>query len=92
MNNHVNSPERKSLGLVLEYKGREVPTNGAVLLFGKKRRRLFTDANIRCARFRGFDTSRFIDKTEIDEEIIEESKELLDKAKREVEKIITGAE
>jgi len=63
----LNSPERKSLGLVVEYRGREVPTNGAVLLFGKNRRRLFPDANIRCARFRGIDTSRFIDQTEIEE-------------------------
>ena len=63
----LNSPELKSLGLVVEYRGREVPTNGAVLLFGKNRRRLFPDANIRCARFRGIDTSRFIDQTEIDE-------------------------
>jgi ATP-dependent DNA helicase RecG len=50
----LNSPERKSLGLIIEYRGREVPTNGAVLLFGKQRRRLFPDANIRCARFQGF--------------------------------------
>jgi len=63
----LNSPERKSLGLVVEYRSREVPTNGAVLLFGKNRRRLFPDATIRCARFRGTDTSRFIDQTEIDE-------------------------
>jgi len=63
----LNSPERKSLGLVVEYRGREVPTNGAVLLFGKNRRRLFPDVNIRCARFRGIVTSRFIDQTEIDE-------------------------
>jgi len=65
----LNSPKRKSLGLVVEYRGQEVPTNGAVLLFGKNRSRLFPDANIRCARFRGTDTSRFIDQTEIDEHL-----------------------
>lgn len=65
----LNPPERKSLGLVVEYRGQEVPTNGAVLLFGKNRSRLFPDANIRCARFRGTDTSRFIDQTEIDQHL-----------------------
>lgn len=63
----LNPPDRKSLGLVVEYRGREVPTNGAVLLFGKSRRSLFRDAVIRCARFRGTDTSKFIDHQEIDE-------------------------
>jgi len=36
----LNFPKRKSLGLVVEYRGQEVPTNGAVLLFGKNRRYL----------------------------------------------------
>ena len=62
-------PKQKSLGLVIEYGGREVPTQGAFILFGKDRRRFFPDATIRCARFRGTDTSRFIDQTEIDEHL-----------------------
>jgi len=63
----LTPPKQKSLGLVIEYGSREVPTQGAVILFGKDRRRFFPDATIRCARFRGTDTSRFIDQTEIDE-------------------------
>jgi len=42
----LNSPKRKSLGLVVEYRGQEVPTNGAVLLFGKNRRYLAQKGHI----------------------------------------------
>jgi len=35
----LTPPMRKSLGLVVDYRGREIPTQGAVLLFGKDRRR-----------------------------------------------------
>ena len=59
--------KRKSLGLTMDYGGREVPTQGAVLLFGKNRGKVFPDAIIRCARFQGTTTTRFIDQTEIDE-------------------------
>lgn len=65
----LTPPKRRSLGLLVEYGGREVPTQGAVLLFGKDRRRLFPDATIRCARFLGTDTARFADQTEIDEHL-----------------------
>lgn len=57
----------KSIGLVTEFSGREMPTQGAVLLFGKNRRDIFPDAAIRCARFAGKDKSRFLDQAEIDE-------------------------
>ncbi len=59
--------KRHSLNLLVDHGGREVPTRGAVLLFGKNRRDLFPDAVIRCARFRGTDKSRFLDQVEIDE-------------------------
>jgi len=59
--------KRHSLNLVTNHGGREVPTRGAVLLFGKNRRSLFPDAVIRCARFRGLDKSHFLDQAEIDE-------------------------
>jgi predicted HTH transcriptional regulator len=38
-----------------------------VLLFGKNRGHLFPSATIRCARFLGKDTAKFLDQTEIDE-------------------------
>jgi len=65
----LTAPKRRSLGLIVERGGREVPTQGAVLLFGKDRRRFFPDATIRCARFLGANTARFADQTEIDEHL-----------------------
>ena len=56
-----------TLGLMISQGPKEIPTYGAVLLFGKRRRRLFPDAIIRCARFQGTDANRFLDQTEIDE-------------------------
>ncbi len=58
---------RRSLGLLVKHAGREFPTRGAVLLFGKERRSIFPDAVIRCARFRELTTERFIGQAEIDE-------------------------
>lgn len=63
----LTAPKRRSLGLIVEHRGRAIPTQGAVLLFGKERRRFFPDATIRCARFIGSNTARFTDQLEIDE-------------------------
>lgn len=60
---------RKTLGLVVSQGGKDTPTLGAALLFGKSRHRLFPDAVIRCARFQGVDTNRFLDQMEIDEHL-----------------------
>ena len=63
-----NTPAtRRSLGLLVPYAGSEFPSRGAILLFGKGRQAVFPDAIVRCARFRGNTTARFIDRTEIDE-------------------------
>jgi predicted HTH transcriptional regulator len=59
--------KQRSLGLVVTHSAREMPSIGAVLLFGKNRGRLFPSATIRCARFLGKDTAKFLDQTEIDE-------------------------
>ena len=64
---NLTSAKRHSLNLFVDHGGREVPTRGAVLLFGKNRRSLFPDAIIRCARFSGTDKSHFLDQAEIDE-------------------------
>ncbi len=63
----LSKAKLRSLGLVVTYRGKEVPTNGAVLLFGKNRSDIFPDATIRCARFAGVDKTKFIDQIEIDE-------------------------
>jgi len=57
----------RSLGLLVDHGGRQFPSRGAVLLFGKDRRSVFPDALLRCARFRGVDASHFIDQVEIDD-------------------------
>jgi ATP-dependent DNA helicase RecG len=67
VSHQLSPPRRKSLGLLVNHGGRDVPTHGAVLLFGKNRREIFPDAVIRCARFRGKNMSQFLDQTEIDE-------------------------
>ena len=59
--------KQRSLGLLVNHAGREFPSRGAVLLFGKKRETIFPDAIIRCARFQGKDTERFIDQSDINE-------------------------
>jgi len=61
--------KQRSLGLVVSRGARELPSIGAVLLFGKTRGRLFPSATIRCARFLGKDTAKFLDQTEIDEHL-----------------------
>jgi len=63
----VSQERFKTLGLLVDYQGRVVPTVGAVLLFGRNRRTLFPDAVVRCARFAGTDKARFLDQAEIDE-------------------------
>jgi len=63
----ITPSTRRSLGLLVSHAGREFPSRGAVLLFGKERQTIFPDAVIRCARFRGLTTGRFLDQAEIDE-------------------------
>jgi len=59
----------KTLGLIISQGEKDIPTLGAVLLFGKKRHRFFPDVVIRCARFQGINTNRFLDQQEIDEHL-----------------------
>lgn len=57
--------KRKSLGLMVDHGRKMVPSIGAFLLFGIERERYFPDSFIRCARFAGKDTAKFVDQTEI---------------------------
>jgi ATP-dependent DNA helicase RecG len=63
----LNEARMINLGLIVSYKGSNVPSRGAILLFGKNRHSIFPDAVIRCARFKGTGTERFIDQIEINE-------------------------
>ena len=56
----------KPLHLVVRHQGRDTPTIGGVLLFGKNRRDFFPEATVKAAHFAGNDRTRIIDSEEID--------------------------
>lgn len=56
----------RSLDLVVEYQGRKLPTNGAVLLFGKQHLTYFPDARIRLGRFIGLDKAEILDTLDLE--------------------------
>lgn len=61
------TPEHaKIVGLIKEHAGIEYPSNGGVILFGKKRLRQFPHAIIRCARFLGIDRAHIHDQADFD--------------------------
>ena len=51
-----------ALGLLTTHQGRQVPTVGGVLLFGRDRRTHFPDAWVQAGRFAGTDKTRIIDQ------------------------------
>ena len=55
----------RSLRITTKYQGRDVPTVGGYLLFGKDRFDRFPDAWVQAGRFTGTDRSRLADSTEI---------------------------
>lgn len=55
----------QTLRLATHYHGREVPTVGGLLLFGKDRERHFPDAWIQVGLFEGKDRNKILDTTEI---------------------------
>jgi len=55
----------ETLRLLTVHQGRQVPTVGGVLLFGRDREREFPDAWIQAGRFAGRDKSRIVDHVEI---------------------------
>lgn len=56
----------QSLKLLTKEQGKLVPTNGAILLYGKDRRFHFDDAWIQCGRFIGNDKSDIFDHIDIE--------------------------
>ena len=54
-----------TLRIVTEHQGRQVPTIGGLLLFGKDRFARFPDAWIQAGRFAGTNRTRLLDSTEI---------------------------
>lgn len=58
-----------TLKLLRREQGRLVPTQGAVLLFGKAREQYFPDAWVQCGRFRGSDKVEIFDQADIHEHL-----------------------
>ncbi|HAU1639243.1 TPA: hypothetical protein JBJ29_12985 [Legionella pneumophila] len=56
----------KSLNLLVRHQSDYYPSNAAILIFAKERRRFFPDAVIRCGCFSGITKSHIIDQKEID--------------------------
>jgi len=56
----------KSLGLIVPHHAKELPSNGAVLLFADHYRDFFPDAIIRLGRFLGMDKSQIIDQQDLE--------------------------
>jgi predicted HTH transcriptional regulator len=56
----------KTLHLVVRHQGKDRPTVGGVLLFGRNRRDYFPEAAVRAAHFAGKDRTHIIDSEEID--------------------------
>ncbi len=70
-----NEEHLESLGVLIPHAGRVVPSHGGLILFGRDaaRRRVFPDAAVSCARFRGTDKVDFLDRLDLDDETVLEA-------------------
>ncbi len=62
----ITPTSARSLGLLTDHENKEVPSLGAVILFGTNRLKLFPEAIIRCSRFIGIDRDEALDRADID--------------------------
>ena len=62
-----------TLGILVPYGQKLIPSNGGIILFGKKPvlQKYFPNTAIRCARFVGTDKTEFLDQCDIEESILE---------------------
>ncbi len=61
----LKKSDLETLKLIIKYQGRDVPTIGGIILFGKDREKYFPDAWIQAGRFKGKDKRDIIDSQEI---------------------------
>ncbi|MBS0622300.1 MAG: putative DNA binding domain-containing protein [Verrucomicrobia bacterium] len=59
---HPTQKHLEALNILTEHFYKQIPTVGGILLFGSNRSRLYPDALIRCARFRGITKEKIIDQ------------------------------
>lgn len=83
----------KTLRVTTEDQGRQVPTIGGLLLFGRDRFALFPDAWIQVGRFSGSNKSRLIDSAEVRAYLPVAAEEVISFARKHltVESVIEGA-
>ncbi len=62
----ISKGDLKTLHVVTRHQGKDMPTVGGVLLFGRNRRKFFPEATIKAAHFAGHDRTRIIDSEDID--------------------------
>ncbi|MFZ4100106.1 MAG: ATP-binding protein [Chlamydiia bacterium] len=69
----VDQAKLLSLGVLTKFANKVVCSVGGIILFGKSevRQRLFPDARVSCARFRGNDKAEFIDRFEVEGTILD---------------------
>ncbi len=74
----VDQNKLETLGVLVPYSGKLVCSNGGLILFGHDhlRNQYFSNALVRCARFRGTEKIDFIDQYDVEGTIIEAMKEV----------------
>lgn len=84
--------DKKVLRFVTSYQGRQVPTVGGVLLFGKDRLTRFPDAWIQAGRFAGTTRTRLIDSEELRDYLPRAAERTIDFARKHLlrETVIAG--
>ena len=69
----VSQEHLESLGVLVAQAGRLTPSHGGLILFGRDapRQRLFPEARVSCARFRGAERVDFLDRLDIEGTVLE---------------------
>ncbi len=67
---NLTRTDLETLRLLTNHQGRQVPTVGGMLLFGKNRANHFPDAWIQAARFTGTDRARIVDRLNIRSDLV----------------------
>ena len=69
----VSQAHLASLGVLVPQAGRLTPSHGGLILFGRDapRQRLFPEARVSCARFRGVERVDFLDRLDIEGTVLE---------------------
>ena len=69
----VSQAHLESLGVFVSQAGRFAPSHGGLILFGRDapRQRLFPEARVSCARFRGVERVDFLDRLDIESTVLE---------------------